>query len=365
MRYPWLALSFGMDTNAGSALLNFAATEPQVPLFYTIYEISHIADGALTQCSPIFSIYFCSLQQRRVVRIANQRFLRVAVATAEAEAEAPAPEEVAAPFEEQAAPAANREFNRGGRGGGRGGRGGRGRGQRPLIGPERTMQLSDLEVGRTYEGAIVSVTDFGAFVNVGCATDGLLHISQISTEFVRNVAEAVSVGETISDRILGVDAERKKFSVTAIPEGAEPVRRQDWNDDNDYSSGGGRQAPPRQARAQKQGDRRRTPREACPVNAGDVISGPVASVAPFGVFIDVGSGFTGMLHSSQVKLPEGAEGDHMRNFSEGDTVEVRVLSVGRGGDKIALTQKSDEEIAMEENTRTRGLSAGRDKYRYY
>lgn len=289
--------------------------------------------------------------------------MRVAVATAEAEAEAPAEDVAAAvPAEEQAAPAARQFQNRGGRGGGRGGRGGRG--QRPLIGPERTMQLGDLEVGRTYDGAIVSVTDFGAFVNVGCATDGLLHISQISTEFVRNVSEAVSVGQDIAVRILSVDPERRKFSVTAIPEGAEiPRSRRDDTNYEDDSYGSSRQAPPRQARLQKQGnDRRRNSKGPCPVNAGDVVSGPVASVAPFGVFIDLGSGFTGMLHSSQIKLPEGAEGDHMRNFSEGDTVEVRVLNVGRGGDKIALTQKSDAEIASEEQTRTRGLSAG--KYYY-
>ena len=223
------------------------------------------------------------------------------------------------------------------------------------------MQLTDLEVGKTYDGAVVSVTDFGAFVNVGCATDGLLHISQISTEFVRSVAEALAVGQDISVRILSVDSDRKKFSVTAIPEGYEPPARQSRNDyyddSNDSGSSARSQERPRQARAQKGGDRR-TNREPCPVTAGDVVTGPVASVAPFGIFIDLGSGFTGMLHSSQMKLPEGVQ-DHMRHYNQGDDVEVRVLSVARGGEKVALTQKSDEEIATEERTRTKGLSAGK------
>jgi len=296
------------------------------------------------------------LQQRRVVRFASHRFLTVATAEAPAE-DAPAPTEDAAP--------AARE---GGRGGGRGGRGGgRGRGRgRPLIGPERTMQLSDLEVGKTYNGAIVSVTDFGAFVNVGCASDGLLHISQISTEFVRDVAEAVNVGQDIEVRILSVDSDRKKFSVTAIPEGYEPPPRQSRNDFYDDSNEGRsfdrNQERPRQARVQKGGDRRaRANREPCPVNTGDVVTGPVASVAPFGIFIELGAGYTGMLHSSQMKLPEGIE-DHMRHYNQGDEVEVRVLTIQRGGEKVALTQKSDEEIATEERTRTKGLSAGE---RYY
>jgi predicted RNA-binding protein with RPS1 domain len=231
------------------------------------------------------------------------------------------------------------------------------------------MQLTDLEVGKTYNGAVVSVTDFGAFVNVGCATDGLLHISQISTEFVRSVAEAVTVGQDISVRILSVDSDRKKFSVTAIPEGYEPPARQSRNNDyyedsNDSGSFARDQERPRQARAQKGGDRRsRGNREPCPVNSGDVVTGPVASVAPFGIFIDLGAGYTGMLHSSQMKLPEGVE-DHMRHYNQGDEVEVRVLSVARGGEKVALTQKSDEEIASEERTRTKGLSAGERYDRY-
>jgi predicted RNA-binding protein with RPS1 domain len=52
----------------------------------------------------------------------------------------------------------------------------------------------------------------------------------------------------------------------------------------------------------------------------------------------------------------------MRHYNQGDEVEVRVLSIQRGGEKVALTQKSDEEIATEERTRTKGLSAGE---RYY
>lgn len=47
------------------------------------------------------------------------------------------------------------------------------------VGPARTMTISEVEVGKEYDGAIVSIRDFGAFVNIGCQTDGLLHISQV------------------------------------------------------------------------------------------------------------------------------------------------------------------------------------------
>lgn len=46
-------------------------------------------------------------------------------------------------------------------------------------GPARTLALTDLEPGKEYDGVVVSIRDFGAFVNIGCQTDGLLHISQV------------------------------------------------------------------------------------------------------------------------------------------------------------------------------------------
>lgn len=215
------------------------------------------------------------------------------------------------------------------------------------------MDFAALEVGKTYDGAIVSVTDFGAFVNIGCQVDGLLHISQISKEFVKNVADAVSIGQAISVRVLNVDTDRKKFSVSAIPEGQEhtPSRSDEYTPSD--GADGDRRERPRQARAQRSNNK--APRAPIPVSAGDVITGKIASVAPFGVFVEVGEGYSGMLHATQMKLPEGVA-DHVGHFKEGDEVEVRVVSVQKG-QRISLTQKSEEEMAAEEETRTKGLAS--------
>lgn len=232
--------------------------------------------------------------------------------------------------------------------------------RKPLIGPERTLKLDALEVGKNYEGNVVTVTDFGAFVNVGCETDGLLHISQISVDFVRNVADVISIGQPITVRVINVDTERKKFAVTAIPEGEEPPRRgysmSGGERGDEGEAGSGRRAPPRQARIQK--DSRRSQRRSCPVAVGDTVTGKISGIAPYGVFVEVAEGFTGMLHVSQMKLPEGVE-DHVGHLSEGSTVEVRVAGIAKGGEKISLTQKSEEELAVEEKTRTEGLSASK------
>jgi len=295
-----------------------------------------------------------------VIRHVSRRFLRVALATAEADV--PAAEEVPADTPAAEIPAApegqrqNRQQRRGG--------GGRRQFQRPTIGPQRTMALTDLETSKTYEGAVVSVTDFGAFVNVGCNTDGLLHISQISTSFVKNVADAVAIGQVLNVRVLNIDLDRQKFSLTAIPEGEEAPPRgerasrsfDDEPSNSRYDNAGPRGDRPRQARAQKQ----RQSREPVPVAIGDVITGKISSIAPFGLFVEVGNGYAGMLHSSQMKLPEGVA-DHLGHYKEGDEVEVRVANISsvRGQSKISLTQKSEAELAVEEETRTRGLSAGK------
>ncbi len=61
------------------------------------------------------------------------------------------------------------------------------------------------EVGKTYDGKVVKVADFGAFVNIFPGTDGLLHISQIAEERVNNVEDFLKVGDTLAVKIAGID----------------------------------------------------------------------------------------------------------------------------------------------------------------
>ena len=209
--------------------------------------------------------------------------------------------------------------------------------RKPKPGPAQTMKVEELAVGQEYNGAVVSVTDFGAFVNVGCDVDGLLHISQISNDFVKNVADAVSVGQEVTVRVLSVDMDKKKFSLTAKT--------------GDAASSGERAERPRQARVKKE----RKAKPQIPVAAGDEVTGKIASVASFGVFVEVGNGFQGMLHSSQMKLPEGVE-DHFSHFKEGDEITTRVASINR--EKISLTQLTEDEMKAQKEIETKGLATG-------
>ncbi len=75
--------------------------------------------------------------------------------------------------------------------------------------------LDDLREGMTLEGVVTNVTDFGAFVDIGVHQDGLVHISQLADHFVRDPKEVVSAGQTITVRVLSVDAGRKRIGLTA------------------------------------------------------------------------------------------------------------------------------------------------------
>ncbi|MBQ6686317.1 MAG: S1 RNA-binding domain-containing protein, partial [Firmicutes bacterium] len=69
-------------------------------------------------------------------------------------------------------------------------------------------------VGMEMTGTVRNVVDFGAFVDIGVKNDGLVHISEISNKFIKHPMDAVSVGDTVKVKILGVDYAKGKVSLT-------------------------------------------------------------------------------------------------------------------------------------------------------
>ncbi|NSW90764.1 MAG: RNA-binding transcriptional accessory protein [Firmicutes bacterium] len=76
------------------------------------------------------------------------------------------------------------------------------------------MKIEDLKSGMVLTGTVRNVSDFGAFVDIGVHQDGLVHISEMSDCFVRNPMEIVSVGDIVKVRVLNVDVERKRISLS-------------------------------------------------------------------------------------------------------------------------------------------------------
>lgn len=76
------------------------------------------------------------------------------------------------------------------------------------------LRLEDLKVGMTMTGTVRNVVDFGAFVDIGVKQDGLVHISELSKNFVKNPMNVVSVGDEVNVLIIGLDLDRKKISLS-------------------------------------------------------------------------------------------------------------------------------------------------------
>jgi len=164
------------------------------------------------------------------------------------------------------------------------------------------LKLDDLEVGMELQGAVLNVVDFGAFVDIGMHDSGLVHISQISSRYVRDPHDVVSVGQIVKVWVLELDKTRRRVALTMIPpaereqrvaeqsgagRGERRPRRERGGSGQRPAEGAAavaqQQARPQQARPQQQargggGDRNRPPREQQPKVY--VAKGPKKPAAP-------------------------------------------------------------------------------------
>ena len=76
------------------------------------------------------------------------------------------------------------------------------------------LKFEDLREGMLLTGTVRNVTDFGAFVDVGVKHDGLVHISEMSENFIRNPSEVVAIGDIVKVKVIGIDQERQKVKLS-------------------------------------------------------------------------------------------------------------------------------------------------------
>lgn len=106
---------------------------------------------------------------------------------------------------------------------------------------EGVEDIKDLKPGMILEGAVTNVTNFGAFVDIGVHQDGLVHVSALSNQFVKDPHEVVSPGDIVKVKVLEVDLPRRRIGLT--------MRLEDRHDDKpaaQRAGGNGGQRPPRQ-----------------------------------------------------------------------------------------------------------------------
>ena len=125
------------------------------------------------------------------------------------------------------------------------------------------LKLEDLEVGMELMGSVLNVVDFGAFVDIGLHDSGLVHISQLSSRFVRDPHDVVTVGQIVQVWVLEIDKARRRVALTMIEPGTarqQPARRDGRPEKHDKRPAE-QVAKPRPPKPPRQREQRQAPRE--------------------------------------------------------------------------------------------------------
>ncbi|MEE2752139.1 MAG: 30S ribosomal protein S1 [Myxococcota bacterium] len=156
-------------------------------------------------------------------------------------------------------------------------------------------------VGAIVRGKVVSIPDYGAFIELEDGIEGLVHISEMTwNKRVKQPTKLVEIGDTIEAKVLGVDMENKRISL-----GMRQLEANPWD----------------------------KLEEAYPV--GSIVNGQVRNITDFGIFIGIDEGIDGLVHISDLSWGQRIKHPGER-FEKGDDVEARVLNIDRDNERISL-----------------------------
>jgi small subunit ribosomal protein S1 len=164
----------------------------------------------------------------------------------------------------------------------------------------RKKFLESLKKGERRKGTVSSIVNFGAFVDIGGGVDGLVHVSELSWKHVDHPSEVVQVGQEVEVEVLDVELERERVSLSLKATMEDPWR---------------------------EFERKHA--------TGEVVTGAVTKLVPFGAFVRVGEGIEGLVHISEladthVESPEQV-------VQVGQQVRVKVVDVDVSRRRISLS----------------------------
>jgi len=169
---------------------------------------------------------------------------------------------------------------------------------------DRERILDRLQPGQVVEGTISNIVDFGAFVDLD-GIDGLIHISELSWSHVNHPSEILSIGDTVSVKVLDIDRQRQRISL-----GLKQTQEDPWQ------------------------------RVVDTYNINDELEGTVTKVVTFGAFVEILDGVEGLVHISELAQ------HHVENPREiiqpGDPVRVKILEIDSERRRLSLSIKRVE-----------------------
>ena len=195
--------------------------------------------------------------------------------------------------------------------------------RRDILAEERRSQRDELKKtlkeGEIREGTVRKIMDFGAFVDLGGA-DGLVHISDLAYDRVRNVEDIVKEGDTVRVKVLKIDWDKDRISLGVKQAQEDPFK----------------------TAAQE-------------VAEGETISGKVTKILEFGALVEVAPGVEGLVHISELAWKRVARVEHVVKPDE--IVQVKVLDVDPDKRRISLSIKQTQEAPKDARGRDAGRSA--------
>jgi len=184
---------------------------------------------------------------------------------------------------------------------------------RAIIEKEKAQKAEEfwnnVEVGKEYTGTVKSLTKFGAFVDLG-GVDGLVHVSELSWKKIDDPSAVLKVGDVVTVRVTGIDKEKKKISLSY-----RKVEDNPWyNIESRYS-------------------------------VGDVVTGTVLRMVPFGVFVELEEGVEGLVHISQISSVRIGRPEEV--LKVGQKVDMKIMEINPELKKISLSIKEVSPIDPE------------------
>jgi small subunit ribosomal protein S1 len=165
----------------------------------------------------------------------------------------------------------------------------------------RDELLNELQVNEVRRGVVSNLAHFGAFVDLGGA-DGLVHISQLAWSRVNHPSEVLHIGQEVEVQVLSIDKERKKIALSIKRAEIDP-----WvTVEQRYQ-------------------------------VGQVVTGTVTKLAPFGAFARIENGIEGLIHISEIWPPTS---DVKASLKEGQEVQVRILRIESDRRRLGLSMKA-------------------------
>src|SRR6266852_2406635 len=182
----------------------------------------------------------------------------------------------------------------------------------------REELLDELKPGEVRRGVVSNLANFGAFVDLGGA-DGLVHISQLAWSRVNHPSEVLKVGQEVEVQVLSVDKEKKKIALSIKRAEVDP-----------WTTVAERYYP------------------------GQVVTGTITKIAPFGAFARIEDGIEGLIHLSE--LPTGM--DPKSALHEGMQRQVRILRIDAERRLLGLSLRQAEEMdkVLSAETGTSGVT---------